>query len=206
MRIEFILSILPAPLGVLAAPVEVGSNVAALAVRQARPQKPPPCVRRMNTTEPETKIRSDAFAQAFIYDKDISEAFKYISQDYINHNPAAQNGFDSAWNILSPIWGSQNITPLRTAFKYPQSWLNYRSGFGEVVDRYRWEGGCIVEHVSCASYYIAGEWLTCGSGIKERSFRYDEAFVSGRKQKGLMRSEDCNRTVDSSTGHRYTLS
>lgn len=37
---------------------------------------------------------------------------------------------------------------LRTAFKEPQSWLNYRSGFGEIVDRFRWEGGCIVEHVS----------------------------------------------------------
>jgi predicted SnoaL-like aldol condensation-catalyzing enzyme len=80
---------------------------------------------------------------------DFSEAFKYISKDYINHNPAAQNGSDSAWNILSPIWESQNITPIGTSFKYPQSWLNYRTGsFGEVVDRYRWEGGCIVEHVS----------------------------------------------------------
>lgn len=28
-------------------------------------------------------------------------------------------------------------------------WLNYNaSGIGEVVDRFRWEGGCIVEHVS----------------------------------------------------------
>jgi predicted SnoaL-like aldol condensation-catalyzing enzyme len=111
----------------------------------------------MNVTEAVTKIRSEAFAQAFIYKKDISEAFKYISKDYINHNPAAQNGSDSAWNILSPIWGSQNITPIKTAFIYPQSWLNYRTGsFGEVVDRYRWEGGCIVEHVSTKNH---GCWV-----------------------------------------------
>jgi predicted SnoaL-like aldol condensation-catalyzing enzyme len=134
---------------VLAAPSAPSST---LFERQNRPQKPAPCVRTMNSTESATKTRSEAFAKAFIYDKNISEAFKYIAQDYINHNPAAQNGSDSAWNILSPIWGSQNITPLRTAFEYPQSWLNYRtSGFGEVVDRYRWEGGCIVEHVS---YYF----------------------------------------------------
>lgn len=91
MRFDIVLSVLIAPLGVFAAPVEGARDVAVLADRQARPQKPPPCVRRMNTTELETKVRSEAFAQAFIYKKDISEAFKYISNDYINHNPAAQN-------------------------------------------------------------------------------------------------------------------
>lgn len=147
MQIAILLSVLLAPLVAFAAPVDISDSD--LAIRQSRPPKPPPCVRNLTTTEAQTKIRSEAFAQAFIYKKDISEAFKYIAQDYINHNPAAQNGFDSAWNILSPIWGSQNITPLRTAFKSPQSWVNYRtSTFGEVVDRFRWEGGCIVEHVS----------------------------------------------------------
>jgi predicted SnoaL-like aldol condensation-catalyzing enzyme len=142
MRVTIVLAALSVPLVVVAAPLDID-----LVERQARPNKPSPCVRRLNTTDPETKSLSDAFAQAFIYKKDITEAFEYISQDYINHNPSAQNGFDSAWNILSPLWGSQNITPLRTAFQSPQSWLNYRtSGFGEVVDRYRWEGGCIVEH------------------------------------------------------------
>jgi len=60
----------------------------------------------------------------------------------------AKNGSDSAWGILSPIWGNQNITPLRRKFQSPMSWVNYRSGFGEVIDRFRWEGGCIAEHVS----------------------------------------------------------
>jgi hypothetical protein len=28
------------------------------------------------------------------------------------------------------------------------SWVNYRAGgMGEIVDRFRWEAGCIVEHV-----------------------------------------------------------
>ncbi|KAF1914787.1 hypothetical protein BDU57DRAFT_558320 [Ampelomyces quisqualis] len=146
MHVSIILATFIPSLAVLAAPVDINVGASTIDTRQARPTKPPPCVRQLNTTEPETKTRSNAFAQAFIYKKDISEAFKYISNDYINHNPAAQNGFDSAWNILSPIWGSQNITPLRTAFLSPHSWLNYRSGLGNVVDRYRWEGGCIVEH------------------------------------------------------------
>lgn len=51
------------------------------------------------------------------------------------------------WDLLSPIWGSQDITVLRTKFESPQSWLNYKNSFGTVVDRFRWEGGCIAEHV-----------------------------------------------------------
>ena len=82
MRLALLLSTLVAPLAVLAAPVDIESRND-LVNRQARPTKPPPCVRALNTTEAETKTRSDAFAQAFIYKKDISEAFKYISQDYI---------------------------------------------------------------------------------------------------------------------------
>lgn len=28
------------------------------------------------------------------------------------------------------------------------SWVNYKAGaMGEIVDRFRWEGGCIAEHV-----------------------------------------------------------
>ncbi|KAF1844418.1 uncharacterized protein K460DRAFT_290600 [Cucurbitaria berberidis CBS 394.84] len=145
MRFTLLLSALIAPLAVLASPVGIEGK-ADLVDRQARPTKPPPCVRDLKTTEEQTKVRAEAFAQAFIYKKNITEAFTYIVKDYINHNPAAQNGSDSAWNILSPIWGSQNITPIRTTYKHPQSWLNYRNSFGTIVDRFRWEGGCIAEH------------------------------------------------------------
>ncbi|KAF2683882.1 hypothetical protein K458DRAFT_368364 [Lentithecium fluviatile CBS 122367] len=151
MRLLALLPALLLPTGLLAAPaVTTPVEYAALDSRQARPAKPAPCER----VKPEPNVtyveeRFNAFAQAFIYKKNITEAFKYITKDYINHNPAAQNGFDSAWNILSPIWGSQNITPLRTTFNGTRltGWLNYRTGsFGEVVDRFRWEGGCIAEH------------------------------------------------------------
>lgn len=61
----------------------------------------------------------------------------------------ADNGAQNAWNILSPIWGSFQHVLLRSTIKDNMSWVNYRAGFlGEVVDRFRWEGGCIVEHVS----------------------------------------------------------
>ncbi|CAI6336644.1 unnamed protein product [Periconia digitata] len=142
MRFSTIITALILPAGLLAAPL--------VETRQARPPKPKPCVRMSPPPDANTtKTRFDAFANAFIYTKNITKAFEYIAQDYINHNPAAQNGFDSAWNILSPIWDSQSITPLRTLYNGTsnQGWVNYRTGsFGEVVDRFRWEAGCIAEH------------------------------------------------------------
>ncbi|KAJ4321398.1 hypothetical protein N0V94_002935 [Neodidymelliopsis sp. IMI 364377] len=148
MHFTIYLSAVIAPLATVAAPVDAGRGLKAVSVRQESLVKPAPCVRDASTTEVQTKLRSEAFAKAFIYEKDITEAFKYIVLDYINHNPLAQNGSDSAWGLLSPIWVAQNITPLRTTFQGQQSWLNYETrAFGEVVDRFRWEGGCIVEHV-----------------------------------------------------------
>ncbi|KAF2105645.1 hypothetical protein BDV96DRAFT_617703 [Lophiotrema nucula] len=149
MRVPFLVALI-APLSALALPAELVAKHAGLPtfVERQAPAKPSPCQPISPApTGDALKARADAFAQAFIYKKNITEAFTYINKGYINHNPAAQNGFDSAWSILSPIWGQQSITPLRTAFTDPQSWLNYQTGsFGEVVDRYRWEAGCIAEH------------------------------------------------------------
>ena len=72
----------------------------------------------------------------------------YVPLHTQNHNPLAQNGFMSAWNILSGIWGGIQKTLLKTAFDGDMSWVNYQSsGMGTIVDRFRWEGGCIAEHV-----------------------------------------------------------
>jgi hypothetical protein len=121
----------------------------------------------------ETDTRFEAFVQAFVgKSKNITKAFEYIAADYIvtshnphpfqsmsrstdksilsrkNHNPAAKNGSASAWSILSPIWQSTPITYLRSTIQGNMSWVNYKAGgIGEVVDRYRWDAGCIAEHV-----------------------------------------------------------
>ncbi|CAK7231011.1 hypothetical protein SBRCBS47491_007787 [Sporothrix bragantina] len=110
--------------------------------------RPPPCQPMSPPPDEDaTKARFDQFAHAFLVTKNITEAFTYIADSYINHNPAAKNGAASAWGILSPIWASQSITVLRTTFKGNMGWLNYKAGgLGEVVDRYRWEAGCIAEH------------------------------------------------------------
>ncbi len=60
------------------------------------------------------------------------------------HDPAA------ALDYLGPIWSGVNITDPRWTSKGEYGWLNYHvGGLGEIVDRYRFEAGCIVEHVSC---------------------------------------------------------
>ncbi|SPO07035.1 uncharacterized protein DNG_09729 [Cephalotrichum gorgonifer] len=134
----------------LAAPSGTGTAVEApsrvIAARQGI-VTPEPCQRQdPPPTEEETEALFDQFVQAFITEADISEAFKYIVEDYINHNPLAQNGFANALDILGPFWGGQQLTLIRTHFEGDMSWVNYRSSFGNIVDRFRWEGGCIAEH------------------------------------------------------------
>jgi hypothetical protein len=80
MRVGTILSAALLPLAVLAAP-------AAEKHLETRQQvvKPKACVRQLNPepTPEETKLRHDKFAQAFIYQRNITAAFEFISQDYI---------------------------------------------------------------------------------------------------------------------------
>ena len=84
MRHALFISLLLAPLSAFAAPLEP----TALEDRQARPAKPKPCVALVPApTANETEARFNDFAQAFIYKKNITKAFEYISQDYIVRFP-----------------------------------------------------------------------------------------------------------------------
>ncbi|TVY85348.1 hypothetical protein LSUE1_G000290 [Lachnellula suecica] len=141
-----LLAALAAPLAVIADPASYEDTV--VSRQTAAVVKPTPC-QPFNATLDETVARFDDFACNFIYTQNITGAFEYISEGYINHNPLAENGFDSAWNILSPIWADQNITVWGTSFEpspVPQGYLQYTSDFGTIVDRFRWENGCIAEH------------------------------------------------------------
>lgn len=83
MRTSIVLSMLLAPLCAVAAPTSIDARELSLSARQS-PAKPKPCEPIVPTpTEEETEARHDKFAQAFIYKKNITEAFEYISQGYI---------------------------------------------------------------------------------------------------------------------------
>ncbi|KAM7185498.1 hypothetical protein V8F33_012385 [Rhypophila sp. PSN 637] len=142
-----------APLTVLAAPVAVETeSIWALAARQAGQVNAPGDAKFCNKVDPapseeEIQARHDKFVDAFLVKKDVKLAFTYIAPEYINHNPMAQNGAQWALNLLGGIWGGQNIRVRRTMYRDGMSYLNYDGSYGSnIIDRYRWEGGCIVEH------------------------------------------------------------
>jgi hypothetical protein len=84
MRLAVLVSALLVPLGALAAPLSHDIDASALIARQSRPAKPKPCVRIVPDPEPAVyKERFNQFADAFIYKKNISRAFEFITQDYI---------------------------------------------------------------------------------------------------------------------------
>ncbi|KAH6842184.1 hypothetical protein B0I37DRAFT_447696 [Chaetomium sp. MPI-CAGE-AT-0009] len=146
-----LVTLVSAPLLAVAIPTSnlvTGQQTSLLLARQRQPA-PAPCVRMdPPPTQEETEARFNAFVEVFVgKSKSLAKAFEYIAADYINHNPAAQNGSQSAWDILSPFWDRSSHTYLRSTIKDNMSWVNYRSGgFGEVVDRFRWDAGCIAEH------------------------------------------------------------
>ncbi|POS74973.1 hypothetical protein DHEL01_v206635 [Diaporthe helianthi] len=109
---------------------------------------PPPC-QAINPppTAAETEERFNKFADEFLVKRNITAAFEFISSTYINHNPFAEDGPNAALDFLCPIWPTVQITLLRKLYVDPQGFLNYESGgIGTIVDRFRWEAGCIVEH------------------------------------------------------------
>lgn len=83
MHFTLYLTALLTPIATLAAPTNTDTTFKALEERQTALVKPPPCIRNSATTLEQTKKRSQAFAHAFIYKKDITEAFTYIVSDYI---------------------------------------------------------------------------------------------------------------------------
>ena len=148
---------------------------------------PPPC--KAISPPPsaaETEQRFNKFADEFLVKKNLTAAFEFISSTYIvrdlsvscllvgrcadlpkNHNPYAADGPNAALDFLGPVWPGTQITVLRTKYIDPQGWLNYQaSGVGTVVDRFRWEAGCIVEHVSerlvfHVLFSVIGLWRVC---------------------------------------------
>ncbi|CAI6336645.1 unnamed protein product [Periconia digitata] len=117
------------------------------------PPKPRTCQQNILPISPyETRQRWDRFVVALLYDKNVTTAFSYIVQDYVNHAVGVEQGFEPAWNFVSMIWTTQsaNIIADKTWFNRSSdiAWQKYTVGKFNIVDRFRWDRGCIVEHVS----------------------------------------------------------
>ncbi|KAK5654268.1 hypothetical protein OQA88_7444 [Cercophora sp. LCS_1] len=138
MRLSITTTALLAPLGVLGAPS--GHELVPRQGKFCQKVSPAP-------SDDQVKAKHDKFVDAFLVKKDIVETFTYIAPEYINNNVSSPDGAQRALDFLSRVWGNQNITIHRTRYRENYSWLNYAGMAGNnIIDRYRWEGGCIVQH------------------------------------------------------------
>lgn len=107
-----------------------------------------------NITEKNRKIIED-FADIFYRKKDVAKAFKkYVSEDYIQHNPNIEDGSDAAVKALTPKFSSPfSIFDIKLilvdgnmAIIHLHGRMDQKSRGGAVADIYRLENGKIVEH------------------------------------------------------------
>ncbi|KIM23467.1 hypothetical protein M408DRAFT_320746 [Serendipita vermifera MAFF 305830] len=111
---------------------------------------------KCSTTETSEALQRAAmkdFADLFLVQKNIRKAFDdYIPGDYINHNPGAQSGRQNALNALEPFLANSNLKFTLSAVFAGEGfgYLHYKLSFSgtnmAVMDRYRFQGTCIVEH------------------------------------------------------------
>lgn len=95
----------------------------------------------------------DEFARRLLIEKDpIGTVQRHVSEDYIQHNPSVLSGRQAAVDVFESFPSPQiNYTVISTGFACGRAWIHYRMDIlgslpSAVVDLYRFEGSCIVEH------------------------------------------------------------
>ncbi|KAJ0164335.1 hypothetical protein CTA2_1229 [Colletotrichum tanaceti] len=114
----------------------------------------PYCPPRPATPE-EQRVVLDEFITAFYHERNATKAvLNHLAEDYIQHNPNALSGRQNALEALAPFISptSVNNTIIHTAMVNNTAYIHYRMDLaagGEpfaVVDIFRFEGTCIMQH------------------------------------------------------------
>ncbi|OBR07021.1 Snoal-like polyketide cyclase family protein [Colletotrichum higginsianum IMI 349063] len=114
----------------------------------------PYCPPRPATPEEQRAILGE-FMEAFYEERNATKALlNHVAEDYIQHNPNALSGRQNTLNVLAPFVSpsSVNNTIMHTALENNTAYIHYRmdlAGGGEpfaVVDVFRFDGTCIMEH------------------------------------------------------------
>jgi hypothetical protein len=85
------------------------------------------------------------------------------------------------------VWANQTITVRRTHYAANTSRLSYDGAYGKnIIDRYRWEGGCIAEHVGTLPLLRAGFFRNDGC----RGFLADTATYGQKWDRGEVWPEE----------------
>ncbi|TDZ40507.1 hypothetical protein CTRI78_v010282 [Colletotrichum trifolii] len=97
----------------------------------------------------------DDFIQKFYVEYNFTGSLlEHVPEDYIQHNPHLLSGRQNAIDFFSTIVtaGTSNFTIIHKAFEDNTAYIHYRSestGAAEpsaVVDIFRFDGSCMVEH------------------------------------------------------------
>jgi predicted SnoaL-like aldol condensation-catalyzing enzyme len=94
-----------------------------------------------------------AFVHDFYVAKDIPKAFQtHVAEKYIQHNPSFQSGRQVAQDGLSKYIPPLNITVAKISLSNNTGWVFAKQetagkpGYTAVVDIFRMDGSCVVEH------------------------------------------------------------
>ncbi|KAJ7046063.1 hypothetical protein C8F04DRAFT_1063263, partial [Mycena alexandri] len=95
----------------------------------------------------------ESYAELLYLKRTPAPAYVYIATNEIQHNPYVLDGAAASFAIVNSIFAnsSNGVEVLHQAFHAPFGWVHWRlDGFypmpASVVDVYRFEGACIVEH------------------------------------------------------------
>ncbi|KAH6689659.1 hypothetical protein F5X68DRAFT_230275 [Plectosphaerella plurivora] len=110
------------------------------------------CSRNHHTSSRTQQKNFENFIHRFYIENDAVKAIEQtMSEDYIQHNPYALSGRQNAIDYVSSIVGAANFTILRHSFSNSTGWVHTKMETpgqppAAVVDIFRFEGRCIVEH------------------------------------------------------------
>ncbi|TFK21459.1 hypothetical protein FA15DRAFT_672586 [Coprinopsis marcescibilis] len=146
---------------VLGAPADADAAEVEVAGRPGGPGKPKPrkVCNRFEKGDLDKK-QQDAladFAHLYFVARDIDTAFNTLTllyRQYIRHNPNAEQGRHTAIPALKALWGNPLMTTSNRSWFAGQNYgmLHFKFIIGAtntsmaVVDKFRFEGTCIVEH------------------------------------------------------------
>ena len=95
---------------------------------------------------------SQEYTYQFYVTKNMTAAFEYVSPEYIQHNPFVGQCAEIAYELLSQIWPSLEITIHHLALQSDIGWIHYRAQGSfypvetDIVDVVRFNGSCVLEH------------------------------------------------------------
>ncbi|KAK5992025.1 hypothetical protein PT974_05421 [Cladobotryum mycophilum] len=130
--------------------VAIPSAVAATGQSTQSHTPAPACPPRAASPQEQGKI-FEAFTKGFYVDYKITDAFtNYVWVDYIQHNPTVGQGRDAAIAKLAPSASSRNTTVVHSGLVGDIGFVHHYE-FGsspliKIIDIYRLNGSCIVEH------------------------------------------------------------